>query len=193
MNGGTINNRLALRLRRMHRTGGDCCCGGHGRARCHHHHHHHHEAEADPHHAEAQHVTQLKEQLLRTQAEFDNFRKRTRREIQQQTEMANQALVEALLPVLDNFERAISAPGETVEALLTGVQMVRKQLVDILEQAGLERVDALGQPFDPNLHEAVATGEAGETPDNHVMEVLQPGYLLKGRLVRPAMVRVARG
>ena len=138
-------------------------------------------------------MTQLKEQLLRTQAEFDNFRKRTRREMQQQTEMANQALVEALLPVLDNFERAISAPGETVEALLTGVQMVRKQLVDILEQAGLERVDALGQPFDPNLHEAVATGEAGETPDNHVMEVLQPGYLLKGRLVRPAMVRVARG
>jgi molecular chaperone GrpE len=137
-------------------------------------------------------LARLKDQLARARAEFDNFRKRTRRDAQQQAEQANKALLESLLPVLDTFERAMANPGQSVEALLAGIQMVQKQLVDVLSAAGLEKIDPVGKPFDPSLHEAVATGPAGEVPDGHVMEVLQAGYVLKGKLARPAMVRVAR-
>lgn len=153
-------------------------------------------------HAEAGHketkhhqelAARLQDQLLRTAAEFENFRKRTRRDMQQTVELANRDLLEKILPVLDNFGRALSNPGSSVEALHDGLQMVDKQLIDVLGTFGLEKIDALGQPFDPNLHEAIATGSADEYPDNHVIEVLQDGYTLNGRLLRPAMVRVARG
>ena len=134
-----------------------------------------------------------RDQLLRMQAEFDNYRKRVQRDQAQKFELANRDLLEQLLPVVDNFDRAMSNPGDSVEALLSGIQMVRKQLVDTLEQNGLKQIPAKGNEFDPNLHEAVATGPADEHPENHVMEVFQEGYTLKGKLVRPAMVKVARG
>jgi molecular chaperone GrpE len=186
MNGDISSHRLALRLRRQHRwdrAENHLALGERF-----------HEATYELHKAEAvRQFGHLKEQLIRTQAEFDNFRKRIRRDLQQQMDLANKDLIEGLLPVLDNFERALTSPGQSVEGLLGGLQMVQKQLIDILGQAGLERIEALGQPFDPNVHEAVATAQAEGVPDNHVMDVLQPGYLLKGRLIRPAMVRVARG
>ncbi|MCE5231186.1 nucleotide exchange factor GrpE [bacterium] len=157
-------------------------------------------AEQAPHkdhvHKELKHhqelAAKLQDQLLRTAAEFENFRKRTRRDMQQNIESANRDLLEAVLPVLDNFGRALANPGSSVEALHDGLQMVDKQLIDTLGRFGLQKIEALGQPFDPNLHEAIATDASEEYPDNHVIEVLQDGYTLNGRLLRPAMVRVAR-
>ena len=135
----------------------------------------------------------LREQFARTQAEFDNYRKRQRREEQQRTDLAAQRLVEQLLPVLDNFDRALKNPGDNVPSLLSGIEMVHKQFADALRQAGLEKIEALGAPFDPNLHEAVsAIPPAAGQSDNTVIEVFQDGYVLKGRLIRPAMVQVAR-
>lgn len=186
MSGGISSNRLALRLRRQQRWGGTDHPAPPGEHAPH--------AAREPHSGDsAKHLAQMKEQLLRTQAEFDNFRKRTKREAQQLAETANKSLIESLLPALDNFERALANPGNSLDGLLSGIQMVRKHLMDVLASSGLERIEATGMPFDPHVHEAVATGEAGEVPDNHVMEVMQPGYSLKGKLIRPAMVRVARG
>lgn len=186
MSGGSSYNRLALRLRRQQRFGGHDHPAPPGEHSPH--------IPKDPSFAEsAKQVALLKDHLLRNQAEFDNFRKRTKRESQLQSELANKALIESLLPALDNFERALANPGQSIDGLLSGIQMVRKQLMDALAASGLERIEAVGQPFDPHVHEAVATGEAGEIPDNHVLEVMQPGYSLKGKLIRPAMVRVARG
>jgi molecular chaperone GrpE len=185
MDSAMASNRLALRLRRKQRCEGmpGALLGSAATPPA--------TGEGVP--AEvAEQVARLKDQLARARAEFDNFRKRTRRDAQQQAELANKALIESLLPVLDNFERAMANPGQSVEALLSGIQIVQKQLVDVLGAAGLEKIDPVGKPFDPSLHEAVATGPAGEVPDGHVMEVLQAGYLLKGKLARPAMARVAR-
>ncbi|MEN6625942.1 MAG: nucleotide exchange factor GrpE [Candidatus Sumerlaeia bacterium] len=137
-------------------------------------------------------AARLQDQLLRTTAEFENFRKRTRRDMQQNIELANRDLLEKLLPVLDNFGRALANPGTSVEALHGGVEMINKQMVDLLGQNGLQKIEALGQPFDPNLHEAIAADDSEDYPENHVIEVLQDGYTLNGRLLRPAMVRVAR-
>jgi molecular chaperone GrpE len=185
MNDGQSSHRLALRLRRQQRWGGTESHLAQG-GRFHDSVHEQHTAEA------GRQVSHLKDQLIRTQADFENFRKRTSRDLQQQLELANRRLLSEILPVLDNFDRALSNPGESVDGLLGGLQMVQKQFGDILTQAGLERIEPKGEPFDPNFHEAVATGESEELPDNHVLDVLQPGYLLKGRLLRPAMVRVSR-
>ena len=137
-------------------------------------------------------IEQLRDQLLRKQAEFENFRKRTQRDQAQKIELGNKDLVEQLLPVLDNFERAIATPGESVDALLSGIRMVQKQFLDALGAGGLEKIESQGQPFDPNLHEAVTAGPAEDLPENHIAEVFQEGYTLKGKLLRPAMVKVAR-
>lgn len=183
------NRRLLYRLRRQHyqllqaETAGQVHDLSHEGPI----HHHGHKAEAD------KVAEQLREQLTRLQAEFDNYRKRVRRDEQQRINFATQGLVESMLPVLDNFQRAVENPGESVEALLMGIEMVHKQLIDILAQNGLTRVEAVGQPFDPNLHEAVTTEQTDQVPENHVVAVLQEGYRLKDRLIRPAMVKVARG
>ena len=164
---------------------GDPATTGHGR----------HVSEAwQRHTGDTEPVTdKLREQIARVQAEFENFRKRTRRDHQQKIETATQGLLKELLPVLDNFDRALSQPGESVEALHNGMEMVHNQLVTILKREGLEKVSALDQTFDPNHHEAVMTAPVGDgQKDNQVIDVLQDGYLLKNRLMRPAMVRVAR-
>lgn len=137
-------------------------------------------------------IETLREQLVRNQAEFDNFRKRQRRDEQQRLELANQGLMEQILPVVDNFGRALANPGDSVQGLLNGLVMVQNQLTEILRQNGLEKIEALGQPFDPNKHEAVSVEATDAAPDGQVLEVFQDGYTLKGRLVRPAMVKVAR-
>lgn len=165
---------------------------GEAKAAPHPHHHHPHKP-THPASVELEKtVEHLREQLVRAQAEFDNYRKRQKREEQQRLDLANQRLVEQLLPVLDNFGRAMANPGESVQGLLSGIDMVHKQLLDALKQHGLEAVNPVGQPFDPNQHEAVAVAPDPDKPDNQVLDVFQEGYLLKGRLVRPAMVRVVK-
>jgi molecular chaperone GrpE len=125
--------------------------------------------------------------LKRLQAEFDNYRKRMMRE---QTEIASRAsarLVERLLVVLDSFDRAL-AHGSTGD----GLELVRKELMSVLAAEGLEAIDAFGKPFDPNLHEAVESHEQDDVSEPTCTEVYRTGYLLKGKVLRPSMVVVAR-
>jgi molecular chaperone GrpE len=133
----------------------------------------------------------LRERMLRMQAEFDNARKRSQREQQEYREYALAEAVRTLLPILDSFDRAIATSGSG-EDLRKGVELINRQLHDALTKLGVEAVPAQGAPFDPNVHEALGMVESDDVPDNHVAEELQRGYKLKGRLLRPAMVRVAK-
>ncbi|GLI17279.1 protein GrpE [Moorella thermoacetica] len=138
-------------------------------------------------------LAELQQRYLRLQADFDNYRKRTRREQEELTRMAAARLITSLLPVLDNLERALAAVTDNkAEGLATGVEMTLRQLKEILEQEGLTPIAALGQPFNPELHEAVAREET-ENPEqaNMVVAEFRRGYTLKGKLLRPAMVKVA--
>jgi molecular chaperone GrpE len=128
--------------------------------------------------------------LQRTQAEFDNYRKRMLRDQTAHLERATAGLIEQLLPVLDSFELALGSGGTDVERLRKGVELVYGELLGVLEKAGLERIEALGKPFDPAEHEAVMHVESdGGEPG--VRDVVRTGYRLKGRVLRPAMVKVA--
>ncbi|ABZ84986.1 co-chaperone grpe [Heliomicrobium modesticaldum Ice1] len=133
---------------------------------------------------------------LRLQADFDNFRRRTRQEKEELGTYANEGLVKKLLPVLDNFQRALGAMAKAGAAdnLLAGVAMIERQFSDILTKEGLQPLEAVGKEFDPQSHEAVLFGEADEVyPDGIVMEEMQKGYLFKSKVIRPAMVKVAKG
>lgn len=136
------------------------------------------------------------QRYLRTQADFDNFRRRARQEREEFAKYASQSLIEGLLPILDNFERAIQSSREQqkdFDALAKGVEMIARQLLQLLEGEGLKEIEALGQPFNPELHQAVMTVEAEEgTGSGTVVEVLQKGYMLKERVIRPSMVKVAQ-
>jgi molecular chaperone GrpE len=133
------------------------------------------------------------QRFLRTQADFDNFRRRTRQEKEEMAKYAAAGLIESLLPVIDNFERAIEAGKATdpASSLLQGIEMVYKQLKDALASAGLEEIDCLGKPFDPFQHEAVMREPSEEHEEGTVIDVLQKGYRLKERVIRPAMVKVS--
>jgi molecular chaperone GrpE len=128
--------------------------------------------------------------LQRTQAEFDNYRKRMLRDQTAHLERATAGLIEQLLPVLDAFELALNSAGTDAERLRKGVELVYGELLGALEKAGLERIEALGKPFDPEEHEAVMHVE-GEGGEPGVRDVVRAGYRLKGRVLRPAMVKVA--
>ncbi|MDD3653934.1 MAG: nucleotide exchange factor GrpE [Desulfotomaculaceae bacterium] len=130
--------------------------------------------------------------LARVQADYDNFRRRTRKEKADFYKYASEPLVVALLPVLDNFERALAAEGESVESFKSGVQMIFRQLMDILEAEGLTPVLAVGEQFDPTRHEAVLQAQTDEYPDNTIIEEFSRGYCLKDKVIRPSMVKVAR-
>jgi molecular chaperone GrpE len=128
--------------------------------------------------------------LQRTQAEFDNYRKRTLRDQTAHLERAAGTLIEQLLPVLDSFELALGSGGTDVERLRKGVELVYGEFLGALEKAGLERIEALGKPFDPEEHEAVMhVDDDGGEPG--VRDVVRSGYRFKGRVLRPAMVKVA--
>jgi molecular chaperone GrpE len=133
---------------------------------------------------------QLLDRLARQQAEFENIRKRAAREQRDFKDYAVADTVKALLPVLDSFERALKAApkGE----FRNGVELIHKQLSDTLTKLGVQPIATKGQPFDPRHHEAVEVVESAAVPDHHVLEELQRGYMLKERLLRPAMVRVAK-
>lgn len=132
----------------------------------------------------------LLDRLARLQAEFDNARKRSAREQQDFKEYALAEALRSLLPLVDSFDRAL-ASGETGSEFVNGVQLINRQFHDTLAKLGLQPIEARGQVFDPNLHQAVQMVETDEVEDHHVIEELQRGYKLRDRLLRPAMVRVA--
>ena len=135
---------------------------------------------------------EMHERLLRLQADFENFKKRIERERLDHLRHATSDLIGRLLPVLDNFERAIAAfkPGASADAVIEGVGLIHRQLLAELEREGLRGMDSIGQPFDPEIHEAVATDVDAPMPPHSVTQVFQRGYVLHDRLLRPAMVRV---
>ncbi len=132
---------------------------------------------------------------LRAAAELENVRRRMRRDVEQQLKFATHPLVEEVLPVLDNLERALAAAqvGDSAEGLLQGVQMVATQLAAVLGRHGVQPIAALGEPFDPAWHEAVGQQPSAEYPAGHVMQVIRGGYQLHDRVIRAAQVFVSSG
>ncbi|HEY7699915.1 MAG TPA: nucleotide exchange factor GrpE, partial [Vicinamibacteria bacterium] len=138
-------------------------------------------------------ASEMRELAQRKQAEFENYRKRMERERMDLARYAGADVVKEVLPVLDNLERALRASGSASEAQLRdGVAIIHRQLQEILTRLGLTEVESEGKPFDPHIHEAVSQIETGEHPDGTVLTVFQKGYLFKDRLLRPALVSVAR-
>jgi len=133
----------------------------------------------------------LLDRLARVQAEFDNARKRAAKEQQDYRDYALVDTIKAIIPVLDSFERALRTSPEKSE-FHAGVELIQKQLQDALAKLGVRAISARGEPFDPRYHEAVEMVETTDAEDHHVLEELQRGYQLKDRLLRPAMVRVAK-
>jgi len=133
------------------------------------------------------------DQYLRALAETDNARRRAQRDREDYVRYANESLIRDLLPVLDNFDRALAAARAAGQAsgVVNGVELIQRELMKVLERAGVSRYSALGQPFDPNRHEAIARVVSAETPADTVVSETAPGYLLNGRVLRPAMVAVA--
>ncbi|MFO7964176.1 MAG: nucleotide exchange factor GrpE [Desulfobacterales bacterium] len=135
------------------------------------------------------------DRLLRVSAEFENYKKRVSRETDEFKKYANEALISALLPIMDNLERAIDAFRENhsdQESLLEGVLLTHAEILKVLEKFGVVSIDAAGKPFDPNYHEAVMQETAEDHPDNTVIRELQKGYLMHNRLLRPSMVVVSK-
>lgn len=140
-------------------------------------------------------VEKYKDAALRSRAEFDNYRKRVVREKEDAIRYANTSLFENLLPILDNFELGLGAAKTATDAagIVQGLEMVRKQLEDFLRTSGVENIDATGQPFDPNFHEAVGQEASAEFPEGTVVRQLRRGFKLRDRLLRPASVVVSKG
>lgn len=132
--------------------------------------------------------------VKRTQADFENYQKRSQRETVLERKYAHASLAIDLLPSLDNLERAITATQQANEtgALVQGVSMVLTQVLDIFKRHGITRMDALGKPFDPNLHQAVMQQESAALAPNHVVAVLEQGYMIHDRVLRPARVVVSK-
>jgi molecular chaperone GrpE len=136
----------------------------------------------------------FQDRLLRLQAEFDNFRKRSAKERQEFIKYANEGLILELVGMLDNFERSIKAADQKQDFKLLhqGVDMISKQLHKLLEEKGLKRISSKGEKFDPARHEAIEAVETDEAEDGCILEEFQPGYIFNDKVIRPAMVKVAR-
>lgn len=157
------------------------------------------QADAFPVDEKEQEIQQLKDKLeeadnryLRLQADFDNFRRRTRLDLEAGQKYRAQKLITDLLPAIDNFERAmkVEADNEQTKTLLQGMDMVYRSLLDALKNEGVEPIEAVGKEFDPHQHQAVMQGEDENFGSNIVTDEFQKGYLLKDRVIRPAMVKV---
>lgn len=133
--------------------------------------------------------------LLRKTAEFDNYRKRVERERQILADAAAAGIIEELLPLVDDLERALTADAgtEAAEGYRRGVELIHRQLVEVLRKRGVHPIEALGEPFDPHYHQAVSYEPAEGHRDNEIIEEFRRGYMLGDRLLRPAMVKVAKG
>ncbi len=137
-------------------------------------------------------LEELRQTLLRRQADFDNYRKRIEKERFEESKRATGRVIEGLIPVIDGFEHALAAHREAeYENYRKGFELIYKQLLENVTKLGAERIDPVGKPFDPHLHQAVDRAETTEHADGTIMQVFQPGYLFHGRVLRPAMVRVA--
>lgn len=138
-------------------------------------------------------LQQAQEQLMRSQADLENYRRRVRRDTAEQRKYAQLPLLQDLLPVLDNFDLALGAlePNETTAGVLQGVKMVAGQLLSVFQQHHCERIDAAGEPFDPNLHEAIAQEPCNDQSPGIVIRVAKAGYRLHDRVIRPAQVVVS--
>jgi molecular chaperone GrpE len=134
----------------------------------------------------------LLDRVARLESELQNFRKRATRDRQEVGELVLADALKSLLPIVDSLDRAVPAPVQSVEELRRGVELIRRQLKDTLGRLGVSPISATGQTFDPRVHEAVGVIETESKEDNQIMEELLPGYKLQDRLLRPAMVRVAR-
>nr|MBO6295040.1 nucleotide exchange factor GrpE [Schwartzia sp. (in: firmicutes)] len=135
-------------------------------------------------------LAEKENRYLRLQADFENFRRRTRQEKEELAAVVTQNLLKDLLPFLDNFERALAAGGNDEGGLRAGVEMMYKQLVEALKKEGLEYIETKDKPFDPNFHQAVMRVEDSEKEDGTIVAELQKGYMVKGRVIRPSMVQV---
>ena len=134
----------------------------------------------------------LRQTLLRRQADFDNYRKRIEKERAEDSKRSTARVIEGLIPVIDSFENALAAHREAeYETYRKGFELIYKQLLDNLTRLGAERMDPVGKPFDPHMHQAVDRAETTEHADGTILQVFQPGYVFHGRVLRPAMVRVA--
>lgn len=158
------------------------------------------ESDANEHAAAGTRIAELERQVeehqqryLRAQADFDNFRRRTTKEREELAQYATMKLLTQLLPVVDNFERATTAAKQNndFEALSKGVEMVSRQFTQVLEQEGLKPMVAVGEPFNPDFHQAVMTEQSADHEEGIVLEELQKGYMLKDKVLRPAMVKVS--
>jgi molecular chaperone GrpE len=135
---------------------------------------------------------ELRQTLLRRQADFDNYRKRIEKERSDDSKRATARVIEGLIPVVDSFESALAAHREKeYENYRKGFELIHKQLLDNLTKLGVERIEPLGKPFDPHLHQALDRAETTDHADGTILQVFQPGYVFHGRVLRPAMVRVA--
>lgn len=137
-------------------------------------------------------LDELRQTMLRRQADFENYKKRIEKERAEDTRRATARVAEALIPVIDGFEHALAAHREAAyENYRKGFELIYKQLLDHLARLGVERLDPLGQHFDPHLHQAMDRTETTDEADGAILQVYQPGYVYHGRVLRPAMVRVA--
>jgi molecular chaperone GrpE len=137
-------------------------------------------------------LNELRQTLMRRQADFDNYRKRIEKERAEDAKRHTARVIESLIPIIDGFEHALAAHREAeYENYRKGFELIYKQLVDNLTRLGVERVDPLGKPFDPHLHQAMDRTETTTHEDGTILQVFQPGYIFHGRVLRPAMVRVA--
>jgi molecular chaperone GrpE len=130
--------------------------------------------------------------LLRTAAEFDNYRKRVERERRELADHLKADVLAEILPIVDNFERALQAPTSDEEPFRKGVELIHKQMLDFLRKRGVKPIEALGTDFDPNFHQAVIHETSPSHREGEVIEELQRGYMLGDKLLRPAMVKVAK-
>jgi molecular chaperone GrpE len=137
-------------------------------------------------------LEELRQTLVRHQADFANYRKRAEKENTEAGRRATARVIEALIPVIDGFEHALAAHREAeYENYRKGFELIYKQLLDNLARLGVERIEPLGKSFDPHLHQAMDRVETTDQADGTILEVYQPGYVFHGRVLRPAMVRVA--
>ena len=135
----------------------------------------------------------LQDRLLRTAAEFDNYRKRIERERRELSEFAAADVLTELLPILDNLERALQAPaGGAADAYRKGVEMIQRQMLELLRRRGVTPIESVGTDFNPNFHQAVSHDTSPDHREGEVIEEMQRGYMLGDRLLRPAMVKVAK-
>lgn len=141
-----------------------------------------------------QQVAEKQDSLLRTMADFDNFRRRTRQEMEEIRRIALEEFLRSLLRVMDNFERALQAANESqsFEKLMEGVQLTYRQMQALLREAGVQPIEAVGKPFDPNFHEAVQRVQSTEHPDETVLEEVERGYMIQSRVLRPSRVKVVK-